>query len=100
MKFGKVANGQTSSVETVTLSTPQKKKAGAITLQGWIATGDFSVSQESTTCFPDMVLSPGQSCTIGLVFQPTVTGARSGKLTIEDNASNNQQVIKLKGTGE
>jgi len=47
-----------------------------------------------------MVLSPGESCTLGVAFQPTQSGSLSGKLTIQDNASNNEQVIHLKGTGK
>ena len=100
VKFGKVATDATSSVKSVVLSNPQKKKAKPITFQGWSLTGDFSESPELTTCTSAMVLSPGQSCAIGVAFQPTSTGSLKGKLTIQDNASNNQQVIRLKGTGK
>ena len=100
VKFGKVQTGQMSGVQTVTLSNPQKKNSGPITLQGWTPTGDFSVSQVATTCSSAMVLSPGESCTLGVAFQPTQSGSLSGKLTIQDNASNNEQVIHLKGTGK
>ena len=100
VKFGKVDTDATSSVKSVVLSNPQKKKAKPITFQGWSLTGDFSESPELTTCTSAMVLNPGQSCTIGVAFQPMATGALKGKLTIQDNASNNQQVIHLKGTGK
>jgi subtilase family serine protease len=100
LKFGKVAIGATSSVQMVTLSNKSGSKAAPITLNEWNPTGDFSVSQGVTTCAPGTTLRPGQKCKIGLTFKPTLAGARSGTLTIEDNAHNNQQVIQLKGTGK
>ena len=104
VKFGKVAMGAKSNVQTITLSNPNKnpnaKKAVPITLAGWNSTGDFSVTQELTTCASVTTLNPGQKCTIGLMFKPTSTGARSGTLSIRDNACNNQQVIHLIGTGK
>lgn len=100
VNFGKVAAGATSNVQTVTLSNPNKKKAVPITLEGWNSTGDFAVSHGVTTCASVTTLSPGQKCTIGLVFKPALPAAQSGTLTIEDNATNNPQVIQLKGTGK
>ena len=99
MKFGEIATGASSIVRTVKLSNPDKKKALPIALESWNATGDFSVSQETTTCAVT-TLSPGQNCKIGLIFKPTQSGARPGTLTILDNASNNPQVIQLMGTGK
>jgi hypothetical protein len=100
IKFGKIVTGGTSNVHTITLSSPHKKKSMPITLEGWTFTSDFTLYPAKTTCAPGMVLNPGQKCTISLLFDPTVTGEQSGTLTIQDNASNNQQVIKLKGTGK
>jgi Abnormal spindle-like microcephaly-assoc'd, ASPM-SPD-2-Hydin len=100
MKFGKVSTGAGSDVQVVTLSTPNRKKSVAITLVGWNLTGDFLASQAQTTCASSMTLEPGQKCTIGLMFKPTAAGAQTGTLTIQDNASNNQQIVKLKGTGK
>jgi len=100
LKFGKVAIGAKSNVQTITLSNPNTKKAMPITLEGWNSTGDFSVTQELTTCASVTTLNPGQKCTLGLMFKPTLIGPRLGTLTIQDNASNNQQVIQLKGTGK
>ncbi len=99
VKFGEIATGASSIVKTVKLSNPDKKKALPIALESWNATGDFSVSQETTTCAVT-TLSPGQNCKIGLIFKPTHSGARPGTLTILDNAGNNPQVIQLMGTGK
>jgi subtilase family serine protease len=100
VKFGKVAIGATSDVQMVTLSNQNGSKAAPITLDEWNPTGDFSVSQGLTTCAPDMTLRPGQKCKIGVTLKPTLAGALSGTLTIQDNASNNRQVVQLRGTGK
>jgi hypothetical protein len=100
VKFGKVKTGAASDVQMVTLSAPNKRNSTPITLAGWDFTGDFSIAQAQTTCASSMTLRPGEKCTIGLTFKPAVAGAQSGDLTIQDNASNNQQVIRLKGTGK
>jgi hypothetical protein len=47
-----------------------------------------------------MTLRPGQKCKIGVTLKPTLAGALSGTLTIQDNARNNRQVVQLKGTGK
>lgn len=44
-------------------------------------------------------LSVNSSCAIGVFFDPTAGGARTGTLTINDDASNNSQTVTLTGTG-
>jgi hypothetical protein len=39
------------------------------------------------------------SCTIGVFFDPTVGGTRTGTLTITDNAGNSPQAVTLTGSG-
>jgi len=41
----------------------------------------------------------GTSCTINVTFTPTAAGARSGALTVTDNATNSPQTASLTGTG-
>jgi hypothetical protein len=43
---------------------------------------------------------PGTNCAIGVFFDPTVSGARIGTLTVTDNATNNPQTVSLNGTGQ
>jgi hypothetical protein len=101
LKFGNEATGGTSSAQVVTLANPNKKKAVPITLESWNFSGSFAfvVSQGQTTCASFTTLSPGQKCTIGVVFKPTTTGAQSGKLTPVGNQSNHP-FATLKGTGK
>jgi hypothetical protein len=44
-------------------------------------------------------LSVGSSCSIGVFFDPTVGGSRTGTLTITDNAAGSPQTVSLTGTG-
>jgi hypothetical protein len=45
-------------------------------------------------------LAIGASCAIGVFFDPTVAGARTGTLTITDNAAASPQTVTLTGSGE
>ena len=44
-------------------------------------------------------IAAGASCTLSITFTPTQLGSRTGRLTITDNAANNQQSIALSGMG-
>ncbi len=45
-------------------------------------------------------LAAGASCAIGVFFDPTVSGTRTGTLTIADNAAGSPQTVTLTGSGE
>lgn len=45
-------------------------------------------------------VAPGASCSIGVFFDPTADGTRSGSLTITDNASGSPQEVTLSGMGQ
>jgi len=45
-------------------------------------------------------LAAGGSCAIGVFFDPTVSGTRTGTLTITDNAAGSPQTVTLTGSGE
>ncbi|MGC1903439.1 MAG: kelch repeat-containing protein [Candidatus Acidiferrum sp.] len=45
-------------------------------------------------------LAPGSSCAIGVFFEPTTSGPRTGTLTINDNAPGSPQTVALSGTGQ
>jgi len=42
----------------------------------------------------------GSSCSIGVFFDPTATGARIGTLTVTDNAAGSPQTASLSGSGQ
>jgi len=45
-------------------------------------------------------LAPGASCAVGVFFDPTASGTRTGILTISDNALGNPQTVALSGAGQ
>jgi uncharacterized pyridoxal phosphate-containing UPF0001 family protein len=59
-------------------------------------TGDFAIASTGTC---GASLAGGASCTVNVTFTPTQAGARTGSLTITDQAANSPQTVTLKGTG-
>jgi hypothetical protein len=45
-------------------------------------------------------VAAGESCSIGVFFDPTTTGTRTGTLSVSDNAAGSPQTVSLSGTGQ
>jgi hypothetical protein len=45
-------------------------------------------------------VAAGSTCAIGVFFDPTASGTRTGTLTITDNAGNSPQTVTLTGSGQ
>lgn len=93
--FGQVPLGETSAAETFTLTNNQST---TLIFTNITATPVANFAIVSNTCGTSI----GQlsSCTVGVTFTPTVTGAvKGGKLTFADTASNSPQIATLTGTG-
>lgn len=56
---------------------------------------DFTVAGECQ----DATLPPGQTCHMIVTFDPTVTGAQTATLTLDDNSFPEPQKVSLSGTG-
>ena len=84
--------GTTSAAKTFTLTNNQSVSLNSIAMS---TTGDFAIS--ATTCTTS--LAAKGKCTISVTFKPTVTGTRTGKLSVSDSASNSPQTAGLTGTG-
>ena len=89
LQFGSIKVGSSSAAQTITLSS-----TAALTIASITASGDFT---QSNNCGSS--LSAGGSCTINVRFSPTVTGARSGSVTITDSDQTSPQTVALSGTG-
>ena len=89
--FGSVLVGQTSAAETVTLTN---SGTAALAITSIAASGDFAATNTCGTS-----VAAGANCAIAVTFTPTQTGARTGTLTISDNAANSPQTVPLSGTG-
>jgi hypothetical protein len=69
----------------------------ALTISSVVATPASDFSQLSAC---GNSLAVGASCSIGVFFDPSTSGTRSGTLTITDNAPGSPQIVPLKGTGQ
>jgi hypothetical protein len=65
-----------------------------LTISSVQAGGDFGATSGCTSSLP-----AGVNCTIGVFFDPSASGLRTGTLTITDNASSGPQTVQLSGTG-
>jgi len=92
LSFGSQAQGAVSGPQTVTLTNTGN---AALSISSVGATGDFVAASGCGSS-----LQASASCTISVTFTPTAAGARSGTLTMTDNAANSPQTVSLSGTGE
>jgi hypothetical protein len=81
----------TSAPQSITLTNTG---SAALNVTGITVQGDFA---QTNTC--DITIQPGSNCAITVTFTPTVSGTRSGVLTIADNAVNSPQTVSLSGNG-
>jgi hypothetical protein len=84
--------GTTSASQTITLTNTG---ASTLSVTSIVASSDFVV--QGNPCTDPLPLNG--SCSINVAFAPTATGARTGSLTVTNNASNSPQVASLSGTG-
>ena len=98
LAFGNLSVGQTSSAQTLTITSNggQALSLNTISITG-PNSSDFSVTGD--TCHVPTVLQVGSSCSVLISFTPSATGARSATLTITDNASPPAESVQLSGTG-
>ncbi|MBZ5515761.1 MAG: choice-of-anchor D domain-containing protein, partial [Acidobacteriia bacterium] len=86
--------GSVSAAQTVTITNTG---SAALTITQIATSGDFT---QTNTCGATLnVLNVGQSCTVSVIFTPTASGARTGSLTVSDNAVGSPQAAALTGTG-
>jgi hypothetical protein len=98
LSFPSQTLGTTSSVQTVTVTNAASATAPLVL--GTIATtagSDFAVAGGG--CKAAMSLAAGASCTVALSFTPTVSGTRSGTLTVAHNGPGGASVVSLSGLG-
>lgn len=92
MNFGTQLVGTRSHIHFLGLSNTGN---GTLDISNIAASGDFT---DTSNC--PQKLNPSGSCKIAIAFRPTKVGARSGTLTITDNASGNSQTVSLTGIGK
>lgn len=93
--FGNQTLGTTSAPSTVTVRNNQTT---ALTISS--ITSSLSDFQDTTTCpLAPASLAASSSCTVAISFAPTMTGKRTGTLTVSDSANNSPQTVSLTGMG-
>ena len=92
LSFGTTAVGATSSAKSVTVTNHQ---SGSLTFSNIEVNGSFGIA--SNTCGTS--IAAGASCSVGVTFTPTATGAATGALTFTDSALSSPQTVSLSGTG-
>jgi hypothetical protein len=90
LSFGAVTVGESSSAQSVTITNTGTASAAVSSIS---ASGDFT---QTNTC--GTAIAPGANCAVSVVFRPTVTGARTGAVTITSNATNSPMTVALSGT--
>ncbi len=91
--FAGQALGGTSPAQIVTLTNAG---SSPLTVTSVTPSGDFA---DTTTCVTVSPIAANGTCTISVTFKPTVAGARSGAITIVDNAPGSPHTVGLSGTG-
>ena len=88
---------------TSTATNVQLKNTGLgpLTINSIATSGDFAETSTGATACPvsPATLAAGANCVISVTFAPTVVGARTGALTVTDNANGSPQSIPLAGSG-
>ncbi len=92
LTFSPAVAGSTSAVQTVTVSNSSTVAATQLALS---VTAGFSLTQNTCTT----TLAAGSSCTVGVVFAPTSTGAQTGSFTVTSATVVNVATVALSGTG-
>lgn len=80
---------------TAGIATIFNSGQGALNLSTIAISGDFSIVKNGCAA----QLLPAAGCALTIKFSPTVAGARTGSLTITDNAQGSPHVVPLSGNG-
>src|SRR5436853_46710 len=95
LDFGNQLLATTSAPMTVTLTNTG---AAALTINSFADSSDFGVKTSGASTCPTSpaTLAAGGTCTINVTFTPTASGARTGTLSLADNAGGSPQIITLR----
>jgi hypothetical protein len=91
LTFAAMAVGTASGAKPATLTNTGGSNLNITSVQ---TAGDFS---QTNNC--PATLTAGSFCTINVRFTPSVSGSRSGTLTVHDNTSSGSQSVSLTGAG-
>jgi hypothetical protein len=90
LNFAATLLNQTTASQTLTVNNTG---GNASALQTPTITGDFAISANTCTA----ILAPTTACALSIIFTPTVSGNRTGTLSLTDSAGT--QTAQLTGSG-
>src|SRR5207248_335069 len=98
LDFGNQLLATTSAPMTVTLTNTG---AAALTINSFAASSDFAATSTGASACPTSpaTLAAGATCTINVTFTPTASGARTGTLSLADDAGVSPQMFSLSRNG-
>ncbi len=91
LNFGDELVNQVTPVQMVTLTNTGN---ATLNISNMAATGDFLLRSPCPA-----TVAVGATCTFAVAFKPSSKGAKSGAVTITDNAPGSPQSLPLSGTG-
>src|SRR5207253_1497144 len=94
--FGNQLLATTSTAMTVTLTNTG---TAALTINSFAASGDFAATSTGASACPTSPasLAADANCTVNATFTLTASGARTGTLSLADNAGGSPQIMTLSG---
>jgi hypothetical protein len=93
LAFGNQDTGTTSAAQNVTVTN---SGSAPLVIDTTPTSGDFATGANGCA---GQSIAANASCTIAVTFSPTSAGARTGTLSINDNAGGTPQTVSLTGTG-
>src|SRR5437870_3137793 len=98
LDFGNQPLATTSAPMTVTLTNTG---TAALTINSFAASGDFAETSTGASACPTSpaTLAAGANCTINVTFTPTASGARTGTLSLTDNAGGSPEMKTIRRNG-
>jgi len=91
LAFGSQSVGLATAAQSVTVHNAMST---TLSFSSIAISGDYSLTNGCGSS-----LAAGASCSLSVVFKPTVAGSRTGTLTITDNAVGSPSKVTLSGTG-
>jgi hypothetical protein len=99
VNFGLQVVGQTSPIQSVTLTNYQPTNTLSVNSLSVTAGSPYAIDP-SSTCLTPTVVPAGGTCTVAFTFTPTASGAApSATATVSTNASNSPLSVTLSGSG-
>lgn len=95
LTFGSQAVGTTSAPQSVTLTNTGD---ASLFING-VSISQTGLDFNTDEACAGLTLTPGTSCSMSVVFNPSLTGTRTATLNVTDNAAGSPQTVPLTGTG-